>query len=103
LTKNAQDWIAFLQEHNIPCGVIQTLDQVFSHPQTQARDMLVTASHPYAEEGVKLVGSPLKFSHTPVAPAKAPPLLGADTSEVLRNWLGLDDQTIEDLVHNKVI
>lgn len=54
---------------------MHTLDQVFQHPQTLARNMIIRMGHPGVGE-LKLVGTPLKFSHTPVTYRLAPPLAG---------------------------
>jgi crotonobetainyl-CoA:carnitine CoA-transferase CaiB-like acyl-CoA transferase len=57
--------------------------------------MTVELPHPVAGT-VRLVASPIKLSSTPVRYERAPPLLGADTDEVLREF-GLDDAEIQSL------
>jgi formyl-CoA transferase len=52
---------------------------------------------------VPQVGTPLKFSATPLAYDRAPPLLGEHTSAVLRERLGLSDARIADLAARQVI
>ena len=71
-------WLQELRGAGIPCGPLQTIDQVFDDPQVRARDMVWTTPHPTAGE-VKLVGSPLNLSETPVAYRPPPPLLGEHT------------------------
>jgi crotonobetainyl-CoA:carnitine CoA-transferase CaiB-like acyl-CoA transferase len=51
--------------------------------------MTVTVPHPLSGE-LKLVGSPMKFSETPVQVRRPPPLLGEHTAEVLAEF-GIDD------------
>ena len=80
--RTAQEWMDRLQEAGIPCAPIQTLDQVFRHPQVLARGMVVEMDHPTAER-VRLVGSPLHLSRTPVSYRIHPPLVGEHTDEVL--------------------
>jgi formyl-CoA transferase len=80
-------WLEELVAAGIPCGPVQTIDQVFSDPQVLARDMVWMMPHPTAGE-VSLVGSPLKLSETPVAARLHPPLLGEHTEEVLTGILG---------------
>ncbi|KIL97995.1 CAIB/BAIF family protein [Paramagnetospirillum magnetotacticum MS-1] len=82
-------WIDELEQAGVPCGPINTLDQVFADPQVRHRGMAVNMAHPQAGE-VTLVANPIKMSETPVAYDRAPPSLGADSSEVLTTLLGLD-------------
>ena len=85
--KSSAEWRTALLEAGIPCGPINAIDQVFADPQVLARDMLLELDHPTAGT-VKLAGSPLKLSRTPVRIAEAPPLLGQHTEEVLDRYLG---------------
>jgi crotonobetainyl-CoA:carnitine CoA-transferase CaiB-like acyl-CoA transferase len=59
--------------------------------------MVVGMPHPTAGS-VRLVGSPMKFSATPVEYRQAPPLLGEHTEEVLRDVLGMPPEEIRALV-----
>ncbi len=81
--RTAQEWMDRLQAVGVPCAPIQTLDQVFRHPQVLERGMVVEMEHPTAER-VRLVGSPLHLSRTPVSYRSHPPLTGEHTDEVLR-------------------
>jgi crotonobetainyl-CoA:carnitine CoA-transferase CaiB-like acyl-CoA transferase len=80
----------------VPCGPINDLSQVFADPQVRHRRMQVTAPHP-AAGAVTMVANPIKFSATPIAHDRAPPLLGEHTGEVLGAVLGLDAAAIESL------
>jgi crotonobetainyl-CoA:carnitine CoA-transferase CaiB-like acyl-CoA transferase len=84
--RQVDEWLSALEQAEIPCGRINTLDKVFAEPQVAAREMLVTMEHPTI--GVlPLVGSPLKFSQTPVEYRLPPPRLGEHTDEILREVL----------------
>ena len=88
LTKATSEWLAMLEAEDIPCGPINTLDKVFSLPQVEAREMLVHMEH--SEIGdLRLIGSPLKFSDTPVGYRLPPPKLGEHTEEILKELLEL--------------
>ena len=80
------EWLSALEAADIPCGPINTLDKVFADPQVSAREMLVTMEHPTIGD-LPLVGSPLKFSQTPVEYRLPPPRLGEHTDEILREVL----------------
>ncbi|MEX0803468.1 MAG: CoA transferase, partial [Candidatus Binatia bacterium] len=64
-------------------------------PQVLHRDMLVEVEHPTAGK-VPMAGIPVKFSVTPASVRLPPPLLGEHTGEVLKTWLGMSDETIEE-------
>ena len=80
---SVSEWLAKLDEAEIPCGPIQGFEQVFSMPAVKERGMLVKMDHPTIGE-LPLVGSPLKMSDTPVQYRLHPPLMGEHTQEVLR-------------------
>ncbi|HEX5940916.1 MAG TPA: CoA transferase [Anaerolineales bacterium] len=87
LTKTSGEWLSMLENAGIPCGPINSLDEVFSMPQVEARQMLIHMEHPEIED-LRLVGSPLKFSDTPVDFRLPPPRLGEHTEEVLKELFG---------------
>jgi crotonobetainyl-CoA:carnitine CoA-transferase CaiB-like acyl-CoA transferase len=72
-------WLEGCSQNNVPAGPINTIEQAFSEPQALAREMVVTVPHPDNAE-MKLVGSPLKLSRTPVTYDRPPPLLGEHDS-----------------------
>jgi formyl-CoA transferase len=89
----ARAWLAGLERAGVPCGPINDLAQVFADPQVRHRGMRVEAPHPAAGE-VSMVANPIRFSATPIAHDRAPPLLGEHTEEVLGGVLGLDAAAI---------
>ncbi|MGS0893151.1 CaiB/BaiF CoA transferase family protein [Burkholderia stagnalis] len=86
-------WIDALEAAGVPCGPINDLDEVFANEQVVARGMQVELPHPCGAD-VKLVRNPIRMSATPPDARTAPPLLGAQTDDVLRDMLGYDDATI---------
>ena len=87
LERTASEWLSALEDVGIPCGPINTLDQVFAEPQVEAREMLIHMQH--SEIGdLRLVSSPLKFGNTPVHYRLPPPRLGEHTDEVMRELFG---------------
>jgi len=101
-TRPAREWLRLLEPSGVPCGPINDLAQVFADPQVLHRAMQVRAPHPLAGE-VSMVANPIKFSATPVAHDRAPPLLGEHTDEVLRTVLGVADAEIAALREKKVV
>jgi crotonobetainyl-CoA:carnitine CoA-transferase CaiB-like acyl-CoA transferase len=86
----------------VPCGPINNLADVFRDPQVQARQMQRAMSHGAGAE-VQLVANPVRMSQTPPSYRLAPPLLGADTREILAELLGLREHDIERLRNGGVI
>jgi crotonobetainyl-CoA:carnitine CoA-transferase CaiB-like acyl-CoA transferase len=85
-TRTTADWAERLRDANVPHADIRTYDAVFGDEQLLQRGMKVTIADP-AGNPVDLLGSPFQISGIePVLP-KMPPLLGADTEAVLRDWL----------------
>ncbi|WP_260284986.1 CaiB/BaiF CoA transferase family protein [Peribacillus aracenensis] len=101
LTKTADEWLGIFQENNIPCGPINTLERVFIDEQVLERQMIQEVEHPSVGI-VKLLGSPLKLSDTPVTIERHPPLHGEHTEEVLME-LGYDKEEIKSFMEDKVI
>ncbi len=70
----------------MPCGAINTIDQVFAEPQVTARGAVETMTR--ADGGaVRLTANPVRMSETPPRARLAPPLLGQDTEAVLAELL----------------
>ncbi|HSH68959.1 MAG TPA: CaiB/BaiF CoA-transferase family protein [Deferrisomatales bacterium] len=100
--KGTQQWLAVLEPAGIPCGPINTVDQVLADPQVRARGMVVAMQHPVAGR-LEMAGSPVKLANSePPAPHPSP-LLGQHTEEVLREFLGLDDGQIAALRDGGVV
>ncbi len=81
-TRSADDWLSAFESAGIPCGPINTLDKVFAEPQVEEREMLIHMEHSRIPD-LRLVGSPLKFSDTPVEYKLPPPGLGEHTRQIL--------------------
>jgi crotonobetainyl-CoA:carnitine CoA-transferase CaiB-like acyl-CoA transferase len=88
--KTRAQWQKLFEQKGIPCGPVHTLDQVFQHAQTHARNMLIHMDHPDVGT-LKLVGTPLKFSHTPVTYRFAPPLAGEHNDLFIKGGKKLDE------------
>ena len=100
-TKPSHWWVDELQKVGVPCALLQNYDQVFNDPHLLARDYFVDA--PHAKVGaVRQLGSPMRFSESPVQITRAGPLLGEDTAEVLAE-LGFDSQAIAKMSEHGVV
>lgn len=96
-------WIENLEKRGVPCGPVNTLDKVFSDPQVVARGMVTEMAHGASPDPVKLIASPLRFSATPVSYRHAPPMLGANTDEILSTELEMTPDEILNLRHKGIV
>lgn len=99
--KTKSEWIALLEQANVPCGPINNFQEVFENEQVKARGIQIEVPHPTTGT-MKLVSSPMRLSETPVEVRMPPPTLGQHTDDILRERLNLDAQAIKAL-HNKGI
>jgi crotonobetainyl-CoA:carnitine CoA-transferase CaiB-like acyl-CoA transferase len=79
-----------LMAAGVPAGPVHSVPQALQHAHTLARDMVVE------KDGYRGLGVAVKLGRTPGSVRRAPPRLGADTSEVLRG-AGLSDEEIRKL------
>lgn len=99
--KPSAEWIAIINKAGVPCGPINTMDQVFADPQVQHLGIAEAVKHPERGE-VKLIRQAVTLSRTP--PSIKTPIaeLGQHTEEVLRD-LGYDAAGISRLREAKAI
>jgi formyl-CoA transferase len=101
VTQTSKYWVDALNAAGVPCGLLQTYDQVFNDPHLRARNFFQDAPHRKLGQ-VRQVGSPMRFSETPAQMQRAGPLLGEHSVEVLRE-LSYSPQEIEQLREARVI
>ena len=101
-SRDNDTWLQILNEAEVPCAPIQTIDQVFHAPQVLHRDMLVEVAHPTAGT-VRMAGLPVKLSATPASVRLPPPLLGEHSEQVLSSWLDMSADAIERMKKKGVI
>ena len=89
VTRSSEHWYKGLEQAGVPCGVLYTVDQVLADEHVRARGVVREVDH--AKIGkVRVTGSPVRFSRTPVRVERAGPMLGEHTREILGE-LGLTD------------
>lgn len=90
-------WLEAFEGSGLPYGPINTLQQVFSHPQVAAREMVQTVDQQAAVRGqINVLGIPVKFSKTKPSIRQGPPKLGQHTENVLKE-MGLSDDELSKL------
>ncbi|MEZ5960643.1 MAG: CaiB/BaiF CoA-transferase family protein [Hyphomonadaceae bacterium] len=91
--RTTTEWVAALEAADVPCGPINTLEQVYADPQVVARGAVETATRPNGVS-MRLAANPVRMSATPPITRAAPPALGADTHDVLRELLSLGEKEL---------
>jgi len=75
-------WQAKLEAVGVPCGPVQTLDQVVAHPQTAALGLLQTSP----DGGLRTIGLPLSFDGARPGYETGAPGLGEHTDDVFGSY-----------------
>ena len=101
MAKKAAVWIEELEARRIPCGPVNTISEVFDHPQLEARGLRFDLPHP-AAGSVPQVATPIKFSDSEMVYEKAPPGLGAHSDEILVE-LGYTAEEVAALHSKKIV
>jgi crotonobetainyl-CoA:carnitine CoA-transferase CaiB-like acyl-CoA transferase len=99
---STEETIARLNKAGIPNAKIATLDEVVENPQLRHRGQIIEMEHPIAGK-IPMQGFTVGLSGTPMSLTRASPNLGQHTSEVLSEWVGLDEKRLSDLRARNVI
>ena len=102
LQQDTGHWLELLTASGVPVGPINDIDDIFSEPYAQERQLVRQLEHPLAGE-VATVANPVRFSATPVQYRSAPPLLGQHTVEVLSKELQYTPEEIAALSRDGAI
>lgn len=82
-----------LMAAHVPCAPVRTLDEVVNDPNMHTRGALTHIDHP--EYGrIVVQQSPFCFDGVPRFPLTPSRPLGADSSDILRDRAGMDEETI---------
>ena len=100
--KTTSEWLEELTALDIPCGPVNTIEQVAQNPQVVAREAIAEMTHPVLGT-VKTTDTPIRLSRTSATLDRTAPELGQHTDEALTELLGLDAQELEALRAEKVI
>ena len=98
-SRTSEEWLAALAKAGVPAGPVASVGEMLEHPQTLAREMVVTVEH--ARLGpVRSVGCPLKMSGAHPRPTRSgAPLLGEHTRAVLGE-AGYEPEETENLLES---
>jgi crotonobetainyl-CoA:carnitine CoA-transferase CaiB-like acyl-CoA transferase len=80
--RTSAEWIARLEDHDVPCAPVLTRRAMTGHPQVEANGILVETDHPQAGR-LRQARNPARFSATPAEHRRGGPELGGQTHEIL--------------------
>ena len=92
-----------LQSCGVAAGPMNRAGDLLADPQLRARATLAEMAHPLLEHPLPTEAGPAPYRHIPPAPQRPAPLPGADTRQVCREVLAMDDTAIEGLIADGVL
>lgn len=100
--QTVDDLITALSTAHIPCAPIRSIPQAVASPQTEARELIGSLTHPSVGP-VPVVSQPVRFDGKKSASDSAAPLLGGDADDILVRLAGRTTDEIEMLRANGII
>ncbi len=102
LQQDTGHWLEKLTACGVPVGPINNIDDIFSAPYAEERQLVRKLEHPVAGR-VPTVANPVRFSATPVHYRYPAPMLGQHTAEILENDLRYSPEEIAALSRDGAI
>ena len=100
--KTMLEWEQTLSENGIPGGPVLSIRQAIEHPQVIAQQTVLEHEHKLCGP-VKSIATPVKHNGKREQQIPASPLLGQHSTEILKEYLSFDENTIRELVKKDVI
>ena len=101
-SKPSAFWVEELNKAGVPCGPINTIDQVFADPQVEHLKIRRPVDHPKLGT-FDIIGQPIHMSAYPQPERLGPtPDQGEHTDEILKEF-GYDDAAISGLHEKGVV
>ena len=98
--RSALEWEELFGER-VPCAAVRPIEDMFTHPQVLAEDLVATLDHPVVGH-YRTMTKPIKFADTP-GPAPSPsPTFGQHSGEILAGY-GYSDTEIAALRERGVV
>jgi crotonobetainyl-CoA:carnitine CoA-transferase CaiB-like acyl-CoA transferase len=92
-----------LQARGVAAGPMNRPDEVYEDPQLRLRKVLSEMTHPLLEHPLPTEAGPAPYRNIPPAAQIPAPLPGADTREICRGILAMDDDEITRLMADGVL
>jgi formyl-CoA transferase len=99
--RTKHDLLKHFGEIGVPCGAVLDSAEIFSNEHLRERGAIMEMDHP--QRGKREIAAPaVRLGGTKVE-MRAAPLLGQHSRDILREELGLDEASLDDLVASGVI
>ena len=99
--KTSKEWLKIFDDNGLPCGPINSINEMFVDPQTIEREMIIYVDNKKAGKS-KAIGMPIKFSKSKTEKSKGAPNLGEHTKEIMKIF-DYNDKQIDDFYNRKII
>ncbi|MDV3129570.1 CoA transferase [Mycobacterium sp. 21AC1] len=96
-----EHFVSRLEEQDILCAPVRTLEEALADPQTVCNGMVVEMDHPHGGK-VEVLNAPIRLSGTPNTIRRPAPMLGEHNQEVLREF-GYSDEQIAAVLNEGTI
>jgi len=100
--KTADEAFHALSEARIIVGSVLDPWEAANHEQMATRDMVHEVDYPFCDKPVPTIRTGLHFSKSPTSTGRAP-FLGEHNHEILREFLGLSDDELQQLEKDEVL
>ncbi|XP_028659807.1 succinate--hydroxymethylglutarate CoA-transferase isoform X2 [Erpetoichthys calabaricus] len=100
--KTTKEWLEMFEGTGVPYGPINSIKEVFSDPQVIHNRLVMEMDHPSSGK-IAVPGPAVHYNDFEVTNPLPPPLIGQHTTEILKNMLGYDNNTINDLLKSGII
>uniref|UniRef100_A0A8B9KMJ1 Succinyl-CoA:glutarate-CoA transferase n=1 Tax=Astyanax mexicanus TaxID=7994 RepID=A0A8B9KMJ1_ASTMX len=102
LEESTDEWLRRFEDTGVPCGPINTIQQVFSDPQVAHNGLILEMDHPTSGR-IAVAGPAVRFSSFQFGKPTSPPVIGQHTVEVLRDTLGYSEDVINALLASRTV
>ncbi|KAL8668830.1 MAG: hypothetical protein Q9168_006552 [Polycauliona sp. 1 TL-2023] len=92
-TRTTGEWLELLDGSGMPYAAVNDIQATMNHEHVLARNMVQEIEHPTCGP-MKLINTPVKYSHSEPSIRSAPPTLGQHTDEILGDLLGMSEGEI---------
>ncbi len=95
--------MAVLQAAGVPAAAMLRVSELPAFPYYRSRAFYQKVTHPWIANPFYLETEPVKSEHLKPPEQRPAPVIGGDSAEILREYLGISDEEIAALITGKVL